>query len=336
MSLRKWLILPIVVVFAALIAWGSFFNLGTYFIAPGQTQNVARIIQLQGVNARTYPGKILMTDVTLGPLTPFEWAIDHLNSKIDYVPSSEIVGSASTKTFTSSQLSQMESAKLTATVAALRYAGQKVRAVKGAYVVAVVPGTPADGKLQAGDIIAAVNGNLTPTISKFQKVFSTLKSGQTVSLEVLRQVGGTRNPLVKNISVELAKDPQQKSKPLLGIEFDSGSAYFLPTTVSISTGQIGGPSAGLAFALGILQKLGVVTVPKGEVVAATGTMSSQGQVGDVGGVRQKTFTVIAGGAKVFLVPPQEYKVALAANAGRIRVVEVSSLAQAVQTLEKLP
>ncbi|EQD56312.1 PDZ/DHR/GLGF domain protein, partial [mine drainage metagenome] len=160
-----------------------------------------------GANERTYPGKILMTDVTLGPLTPFEWAIDHLNSEINYVPSSEIVGSASTNTFTSSQLSQMASAKLTATVAALRYAGQKVKAIKGAYVVAVVPGTPADGKLEAGDIIAAINGDLTPTISKFQKVFSTLKSGQTVSLEVLRQLGGTENPSVRNISVELAKDP---------------------------------------------------------------------------------------------------------------------------------
>ncbi len=336
MSFRKWLLLPIVVVLAAIIAWGSFFDLGTYFIAPGQTQNVAKIIQLKGVSPRTYSGKILMTDVTLGPLTPFLWAIDHLNSKIDYVPASEIVGSSSNQSFTSSQLSQMESAKLTATVAALRYAGQKVKTVRGAYVVAVVPGTPADGKLQAGDIIAAINGETTPTIARFQRVFSTLQVGQTVQLEVLRQVAGAGNPTVKYITVQLGKDPQKKSKPLLGIEFDLGSAYYLPTAVQISTGQIGGPSAGLAFALGILQKLGAISVPKGEVVAATGTMSSRGQVGDVGGVRQKTFTVISGGAKVFLVPPQEYKVALAANAGRIKVVEVSSLSQAVQAVEKLP
>ncbi len=317
------------------IGWASFYNLGIYFVAPGQALPVASMINVQGGRLPRTSGRLLMTDVTLGPVTPAEWVFDHLNSSISYLPASEIVGTSSQTSFTDSQLSEMADAKLSASVAALEFAGESVDMKSGAYVAGVIPGTPADGKLKVGDVIYAVNGRSVSTAEAFVAAFSKLKPGQTVQLMLLRSTGTTQSSVSKTVAVTLGASSVNRAKALLGIEFEGGTAYTLPRKISISSGSIGGPSAGLAFALGILEQLGKVHLPAGEVVAATGTISPTGQVGDVGGVRQKTITVISAGAVVFLVPPQEYSVAVAASHGRIKVVAVSSLRQAVKVLESL-
>ena len=96
--------------------------------------------------------------------------------------------------------------------------------------------------------------------------------------------------------------------------------------------NIGGPSAGLAMTLGVIDALTSGSVTGGHTVAATGTIDSQGDVGDVGGVAQKTVAVENAGATIFLVPPQEYKAALSKIRPGLQVYAVSTLDQALQVL----
>ncbi len=102
--------------------------------------------------------------------------------------------------------------------------------------------------------------------------------------------------------------------------------------VDLSSEGIVGPSAGLAFTLGLMEELDPADLTGGRKVAATGTMSIDGSVGDVGGVAQKTIAVRGAGASVFFVPPQEYTVAKAHAGSRLKVYAVSTIGQAVRIL----
>jgi PDZ domain-containing secreted protein len=109
--------------------------------------------------------------------------------------------------------------------------------------------------------------------------------------------------------------------------------YTYPFPIRMSTDGIGGPSAGLAFTLGIINSLSGGHLTGGHIVAATGTIHPDGTVGDVGGVKEKTVAVKRAGATLFLVPPQEYAVARAKAGAGLKVVAVSSLSQAISVLE---
>ena len=101
------------------------------------------------------------------------------------------------------------------------------------------------------------------------------------------------------------------------------------------TADIGGPSAGLAMTLGIIDKLSGGDLTGKRTVAATGTIDAQGDVGDVGGVAQKTIAVERAGATVFFVPPQEYAAAMSKDTPQLHVYAVSSLDQALKILKNL-
>ena len=108
--------------------------------------------------------------------------------------------------------------------------------------------------------------------------------------------------------------------------------YAYPFPVSINVIDIGGPSAGLAMTLGVIDTLSGGKLTGGHTVAATGTMDSLGNVGDVGGVAQKTIAVENAGATIFLVPPGEYKDAKSKQRPGLKIYAVSTLDQALKVL----
>ncbi|HUY61486.1 MAG TPA: S16 family serine protease, partial [Candidatus Dormibacteraeota bacterium] len=120
----------------------------------------------------------------------------------------------------------------------------------------------------------------------------------------------------------------------LGVASQSSVTFALPFGVTVDVGSIGGPSAGLALTLGLLDELSNGQLTGGHRVAATGTISIGGAVGDVSGVAQKTLAVRRAGAQVFLVPPQELAAARS-EAGSMKVYAVSSLEQALRDLGRL-
>ncbi|MGH9163958.1 MAG: S16 family serine protease, partial [Acidimicrobiales bacterium] len=111
--------------------------------------------------------------------------------------------------------------------------------------------------------------------------------------------------------------------------------FDLPFAVHIDSGAIGGPSAGLAFTLGLLDALTAGELTGGRRVAVTGTIELDGGVGDVGGVAQKTAAVRRAGAEYFLVPPAEFDEAVAHAGGQLQVRRVASLDEALDALAKL-
>jgi PDZ domain-containing protein len=327
------LALPVVI----LVGWALNFTIPVYSVSPGDALDVSKLIQVNGSSFETGSGSILMTDVSLQQVTPFLWLIDHLNSSITLEPASSILGTSSEKSFNADQLSQMANAKVAAAVAALGYLHRPVATKYGAEILAVLSGTPAAGKLKVGDLVYAVDGEETPSDTSFQATIQGYSPGSTVQLSVLRQTmfkGGIKTDTI-SVPITLGKDPKNPAKAFLGVEFSLGTYFVLPIAVKISTGSIGGPSAGLAFALGIVEDLSRTSVTHGLKVAATGTMNALGDVGDVGGVKQKTITVRNAGANVFLVPPQEYKIAKSVAGPKMKVFAVKTLSGAIAILNKL-
>ena len=158
-------------------------------------------------------------------------------------------------------------------------------------------------------------------------------SGQTVVSHRAPRRDGSPRGRSRSPSQSTKVDVGGASATLnLGIEPEDQVDYTYPFPVEIDVTNIGGPSAGLAMTLGVIDALTPGSLTGGHTVAATGTMDDQGNVGDVGGVPQKTVAVENAGATIFLVPPQEYKAALSKDRPGLKIYEVSTLQQALRVL----
>jgi len=125
------------------------------------------------------------------------------------------------------------------------------------------------------------------------------------------------------------------SRSWLGISVENGVHYDFPASVSIDTANIGGPSAGLAMTLTLIDQLSRGSLTGHRSIAATGTIDIAGNVGDVGGVAEKTVAVQRAGAKYFLVPEIEVATARAAAEPGLKIIGVTTLAQALHALRSI-
>ncbi len=334
-SKSKKIVLAAIVVAIFLVL--SLVNLPVWAIAPGKAQEVAKLITIQGKPASPASGHILMTDVSLGPVSPLQWLWDKMDSNVELVPSSEILGTAPPSSFIPSQLDEMKQSKQAATVAAMRYLGYDLSIINGAMVAGIAKVSVVSSLLHAGDLITKVNTTTVASAQQFVSVISGFKPKDSVQITYIPAAlvadRGSGANVYKTVSVTLGERPGDASKPYLGVSISDGVSYSTPFSVAISTPGIGGPSAGLAFTLGIIDRLKGGGLTKGNTIAATGTISPNGAVCDVGGVPQKTVAVERAGARLFLVPPQEYKAALSKATPQLKVEAVSTLKQAVADVE---
>lgn len=292
-------------------------------------------------------GSIMMVDVLEGPATPWEFALAKLgllhsldDSTVLY-PNQAILGGSPASQLGCQQTQQMQGAQSAASVVALRALGYKVAEKDlGAQVVEVVPGTPAAAAgVQCNDVITEVDGRPTPTSGALAAAIAALTPGSPATVTVSRTAsnGSTR---VVALHAKLTSVPREGStapdphKAFLGVATQTDASFSYPFPVSIDVGAIGGPSAGLALTLGLLDSLTHGQLTGGRRIAATGTISLNGAVGDVGGVPQKTVAVRKAGAQYFFVPVQELAAARS-EADGMKVYAVSSLAQALRDLEAL-
>ena len=292
-------------------------------------------------------GSIMMVDVLEGPATPWEFALAKLgllssldNATVLY-PKQAILGGSPASQLGCQQTQQMQGAQSAASVVALRALGYKVAEKDlGAQVVEVVPGTPAAAAgLECNDVITEVDGRSTPTSSALAAAIGGLAPGSAATVTVSRTAsnGSTRSVVVH---AKLTSVPAEGStaanphKAFLGVATQTDARFSYPFPVSIDVGAIGGPSAGLALTLGLLDSLTHGQLTGGRRIAATGTISLDGAVGDVGGVAQKTVAVRKAGAQYFFVPVQELAAARSEAKG-VKVFAVSTLSQALRDLEAL-
>lgn len=193
-------------------------------------------------------------------------------------------------------------------------------------VSTVSKGSPADGKLKPGDIVLQVDGTTAVQVPQVGELVRKHKVGENVSFLISR--GGKQETIV----VKTAATPGDADRPMVGISIGVDS----PVKVTVNLGQdIGGPSAGTAFALAIYDKLTDGALLDGKHVAGTGTIDALGQVGAIGGIQQKIAGAKEAGATVFLVPEPNCEAALHAGVDGIRLVKMSTLHEAIEALKAL-
>ncbi len=298
---------------------------------------------------RTHPiqGSLYMVDVLVGPATPGQYILSKLGllhsveSGTQLVPAIDVLGSTPPAQLPCQDAQQMNSATSSAEVVALRELGYQVKEQDlGAQLVEVVPGSPAAAAgLRCNDVVTAVNGVAIHTAAGFVAAVHVAKPGQTVHVTV-RRPGTNGKPRTLTLAVTLTGTPAlgghppAPNQPFLGVASTTQTVFVYPFNVNVDVGAIGGPSAGLALTLGLLDVLSAGNLTGGHRVAATGTINLDGSVGDVGGVAQKAVAVRQAGAQVFFVPTDEVKAAKS-QAGSMKVFPVSSLDQALNDLKAL-
>ncbi len=331
---------PLITTSAACKLTGS----GSLALADGSP--CARIVVAPG-RGKGLSGKLLMVDVLVGKATPLQWLLKevHLLGSVSkgtqLIPAPAVLGSTPASQLQCQDTQDMRTASQTAPLVALQRLGYHVGADDlGAQVYLVVAGSAAaKAGVRCGDRITAIDGRPVGTATQVGTAIDGRRPGQAVTVTVRRTAshGSSTLHLRATLGPYPALDGQkaQPSKAFLGVQTMTDTVYRLPFDVSIQVGDIGGPSAGLALTLGVLDALSNGHLTGGKVVAATGTIDAMGNVGDVGGVAQKAVAVQRAGAVLFLVPPQEYTAARTHAGAGMRVVAVSTLSQALTALRAI-
>jgi len=302
-----------------------------YIFLPDPAHPVAPLMRVQGGHDPTGPGGIYFVDVFERRASMLESLFPSIRSGSTLVPASKIVPPGVSDTaLRRADLREMSISQRVAAAVALRHLGYHVVAKpSGVIVDGVEPGVDAASKLQPADVIVAVNGTPTLSIAALRAQLARVHPGAHVALRVRR--GGTLlTPTVRTIA-----DPSNPRRALIGFQPAQAADIRLPLRVQVASGDIGGPSAGLAFALEVLEELGH-NVDRGYRVAATGEIALDGTVAPIGGVKQKTIGAREAKADVFLVPAGDNATEARRYAHGLRIIAVQSFPQALRALATLP
>jgi Predicted secreted protein containing a PDZ domain len=224
----------------------------------------------------------------------------------------------------------MSESQKVAAVVALDHLGYKVQARSGGVTIVLVQeGAPAAKVLRTGDVIVSADGRKVTSVLRLRAILAKHRPGDRV------RIGFRRGGKLEEATIRTVADPQDSKRALIGVSARDELRVKLPIRITIDAGGVGGPSAGLAFALDILQELGR-NVAHGHKVAATGELALGGTVGPIGGVKQKTLGARKAGVDVFLVPAGENAQEARRYADGLRIVPVKNFPQALRALATLP
>jgi PDZ domain-containing protein len=295
---------------------------------PDPPRAVEPLVHVPGEKDTDERGGIYMVDIFVRKANLLERIFPGIHDGASLVPAKAVnpVGVSESERIKQSQEEMSQSQKIAAAVA-LRYLGYKVDVkTSGVEVTAVFPGTPADGELEVGDVVVSVNGKRVQTTQELQQAMSAVTPGEDVVLAVRRSGG------VRDLSLDTIESTDTPKRAIVGVQIEQSATIDLPVDVTIDTGSIGGPSAGLAFALDIVDELGK-DVDDDKRIVVTGALDLDGRVGAIGGIKQKTIAARDADADLFLVPDDN-----AADARRyadgLNVMAVSTFREALSVLTK--
>ncbi|CAB4688715.1 MAG: PDZ domain-containing protein [Actinobacteria bacterium] len=298
-----------------------------YLFLPDPAHPVAPLVRVTGGSDPTDGGGIYFVDVQTRKATILESFAPSIHKGADlYSPAAVNPQNVSPITLRAEDLADMRRSHDVAAAVALRSLGEKVRATpNGILITGVDPDAPAAAVLYPNDVIVAIDGAPTITLNALARVMNGKKPGTTLSLSI-------RN--ARGLSTVRVKTVNHNGQALIGLAIEQDATIVLPRKVSIDSGDIGGPSAGLAFALDIVEELGR-DVDHGHKVAATGEIFLGGGVGPIGGIKQKTYGARRAGVDVFLVPAGENGTEARRYAGSLKIIPVKSFQQALRALATL-
>ncbi|ARU52474.1 PDZ domain-containing protein [Cellulosimicrobium cellulans] len=302
--------------------------------SPGPTEDTlgeqdgTPLISITGAETFDSTGELRLTTVSVagGPGYPVNLAqvvqgwFDRSRS---VRPVEEVFPTGRSKEETEQQgQAEMISSQENATVAALTELGYEVPATLT--VEAAVPDSGSDGVVEPGDVIVELDGAPVPTYQDLIDGLAAVDPGADVTLGVLRDGAETDLTVTTTDGGDTA---------LLGVFIDP--TFDFPVDVTIQIEDIGGPSAGTMFALGIVDQLTPEDEANGVVIAGTGTMSVEGDVGPIGGIQQKLYGALRDGATWFLAPQANCPEVVGNVPDGLHVAAVSTLADARAAMEAI-
>ncbi|HEY5031784.1 MAG TPA: PDZ domain-containing protein [Actinomycetes bacterium] len=284
-------------------------------ISGARTYPTSGALDLTTVSERGGPGnRVLLTGLVGAWLTSTDAVVPRALLYPDSKSAAQI---------TNDNTSQMAQSQDAAAIAALRHLGLPVTLT--VVVGDIDAGSPADGHLISGDRIVSVDGTPVTTADGVRAAVTKHQPGEKVVFVVVRAG--------KTLIVPLTTVASTDSGPRRAIVgFTPGVGYTSPVKVTIQLNDVGGPSAGLMFTLGIIDKLTPQQENGGRHVAGTGTMDENGNVGAIGGIRQKMAAARADGATIFLVPASNCAEALMQVPDGLRLVKVTTVSDALTGL----
>lgn len=303
-----------------------------YLYLPNEAKPVAASVDVGGRPDPSDRGGIYYVDVTVRQARWLERLLPFLRPDgATIVPEAQVEARGDTfEERRSKAIAEMNRSERVAAAVALRAAGLDVKAsARGVLVESVAIDVPAAAVLEDGDVIVEAAGRPTRTPTGLRAAVRTVAPGDPIALRIRR--GGAE--VAK--TVVTVESPDEPGRAIIGVRVGQDAEIELPVEVEIDLGDVGGPSAGLPFALEVLQEYGE-DVDRGYRVAATGEIELDGTVRPIGGVKQKTLGVRAAGAEVFLVPAGENAEEARRYAGGVRIVPVESFEQALRALRTLP
>jgi PDZ domain-containing protein len=302
-----------------------------FIFLPDKARPLAPLVEVKGERGPTDGGGIYFVTVDVRRATRLEELFPGIQEGSTLVDENDVQPPGiSDRARRQAELREMRRSQEVAAAVAFRELGLKVSVEeKGARVTQVLPDLPAAGKLRPGDVVVAVDGRPVRSAGDLRRLIGVHRPREGVQLRVQRR------PRTTELQLRTAADPDEPGRAIIGVLVEPAADIELPRPVEIDLGNVGGPSAGLAFALDLLEELGR-DVDNGYRVAATGELALDGSVHPVGGLKQKTIGARRADVDVFVVPAGENAAEARRHAGKLRIVAVSSFQQALRRLATLP
>jgi PDZ domain-containing protein len=311
-----------------LLLWQAFFAVSVPYVAlgPGPTVDTLGqsdkhdVISVTGTQASKSAGQLRLVTVSVtSDLTLFEAVKGWLQHDYAVVPRELIYPPNQTVQQTDAQNeAEFKSSQTSAETAALRALGYPVEVA----VKEVKTGTPADGVLKPDDVITTVDGAKVTSPASLTDLIRAKPAGTA------RTFGYTRGGQAATATITPRSDD---GNPRIGVTVESKQPH--PFQLKIDLDEIGGPSAGLMFTLGIIDKIKPEDLTGGTIIAGTGTIDDDANVGPIGGIPQKLVAAKRDGAKVFLTPAKNCDEALSNAVPGLPLARVATLDDALTALE---
>jgi PDZ domain-containing protein len=298
-----------------------------YSLGPGPAREVQPLIRVSDEQEYPSQGKLIMTTISFRGLSAFGMLVAWLDPHLAVVSRDTLYPPGETvEQETQRALSQMDQSKIDATYVALkRLTDYPKDHGDGALIEFVSPDCPAEGKLFAGDVVQEIDGTPVHSAADASDLLDAAPVADPISFEV--RAGGETH----DFTITRARCVPDDNEPRLGIFLVDP----FPFGVRISSGDVGGPSAGLMWALGLYDLLTPGDATAGLTIAGTGTIDTRGGVGPIGGIEDKVVAAQRAGATVFLVPADNMEELGDVDTGDMELISVSTFQEALDALAKL-
>ncbi|MGW0467096.1 YlbL family protein [Streptomyces sp. NPDC003027] len=348
MPRRTATMLASTLVLITLLCVGVFVRVPYAEMSPGPTVNTlgdARgepVLQISG--HQTYPttGHLNMTTVRV---TSADYRMNVVEAVYGWlahdnvvVPKETLYPDGKTEEESSQEnAEEFSQSQESAKVAALRERG--IRVTTRVVVASVVKDSPAQGVLHAGDVITSVDGVPVKEPGDVAEQVTKRKPGEKVEFTIVpvkeaaaAEKAGKEPTATRKATITTVKS-KEGDRAIVGIQ--AGTDHVFPFTIDIKLADVGGPSAGLMFALGIVDKLTPGSLTGGKFVAGTGTIDEKGKVGPIGGIDMKLVGARKAGAQYFLTPADNCESAASDTPDGLTLIKVNTIDDATASLEKL-